>query len=156
MSEIYPAEYNQFWLDGSSWYINSQYSKENLQKELSEENQRYYFVVYKEESIGIIRLLFDTAMKNLHHKKAVKLHRIYLLKKVQGNGIGKLVLQYVERLVKSENYAILWLEAMEKKPLALKFYKNFGFIEGNKYLYEFDLLKKEYQKIIAVYKEYKN
>ena len=154
MCEIYPPEYNHFWLDDSSWYINSQYSKENLAKELTEDNQHYYFVVYKEEVIGIVRLLFNLEMKSLPDKRSVKLHRIYLHPKVQGNGIGKAVLNYIETFIKSKNYEVLWLEAMEKKPLALKFYQKFGFKIGDAYLYEFDLLKKDYQKMIAVYKEY--
>lgn len=154
MNEIYPPEYNHFWLDDSSWYINSQYSKENLQKELLEENQEYYFVVFKDEVVGILRLLFDVRMKNFPDKKSIKLHRIYLHNKVQGNGIGKAVLNYVESVTKENNYTFLWLEGMEKKPSAIKFYEKFGFTKGDEYLYEFDLLKKEYQKMIAVYKEY--
>jgi len=156
MCEIYPVEYNHFWLDDSSWYINNQYSKENLQKELEEENQHYFFIIFKNEVVGILRLLFDTKMNSFPNKKGVKLHRIYLHNKVQGNGIGKVILNYVETLVKEKNYDILWLEGMEKKPLALKFYENFGFKKGDEYLYEFDLLKKDYQKMIAVYKNYDN
>lgn len=156
MCEIYPREYNHFWLDDSSWYINSQFSKENLKKELAEEKQYYYFVLYEEEVIGIVRLLFDKELEKYPAKKSVKLHRIYLHHKVQGKGIGKAVLQYIETFVKSENYDYLWLEAMEKKPLALKFYQNFGFKKADEYLYEFDLLKKEYQKMIAIYKEYEH
>ena len=154
MNEIYPPEYNHFWLDDSSWYINSQYSIENLQKELSEENQCYYFVVFKDEIVGILRLLLNVKMKAFENKKAIKLHRIYLHNKVQGNGIGKAIINYVEQLTKENNYAVLWLEGMEKKSEALNFYKKLGFLKGDEYLYEFDLLKKEYQKMIALYKEY--
>lgn len=154
MSEIYPTEYSHFWLDDSSSFINNQFNKENLEKELSEKKQQYFFVIYKNEIVGILRLLLDYKMAKFPTKKTIKIHRIYLHNKVQGKGVGKLILNYVENFTKENNYNILWLEAMEKKPQALNFYKNFGFNIGDEYLYEYVLLKKEYQKMIAFYKEY--
>jgi len=154
MCEIYPKEYKYFWKDDSLWYINNQFHKNNLQKELSEENQQYFFVIYKDEVVGILRLLFKTTIKKFPKEKALKLHRVYLHNKVQGKGIGNAILNFVEEKTKEKKHAILWLEAMEKKPLALKFYKNFGFEVLDEYLYEFDLLKKDHQKMIALYKKY--
>ena len=52
MKEIYPPAYSHFWEDDGSWYVNSQYSKEHILKELSEEKNDYYFVLFKNEIIG--------------------------------------------------------------------------------------------------------
>ncbi|MDJ0644561.1 MAG: GNAT family N-acetyltransferase [Flavobacteriaceae bacterium] len=153
MLEIYPPEYKHFWEDGGAWYINSQYSKENLIKELSEPNQAYYFVLYNNEIIGILRLLFDISLDALHTKKAVKLHRIYLHQKMQGKGIGKQLIMHIESIVKQKHYEVLWLEVMQKQPQALHFYENLGFVLVDSYSYQKELLYKKYRTMYAVYKE---
>jgi len=152
MCKIYPSEYNDFWLDDCSWYINNQYSKKNIGKELQEENQLYYFVTFENKTIGILRLLINKPPKNTS-EKYMKLHRIYLDNKYHNLGLGTIVLNKVTALAKRNNCTKIWLEAMEKKPLAINFYQKNGFKKIDEYLYEFSLLKKEYQKMIAFCKE---
>ena len=47
MKEIYSYTYSHFWKDKGDWYINSQYSKENLLKDLSQKKSDYYFIDIK-------------------------------------------------------------------------------------------------------------
>ena len=49
MQKIYSAAYSHFWKDSGQWYVNNVYSKENILKELLEENATYYFVLFKGE-----------------------------------------------------------------------------------------------------------
>lgn len=154
MSEIYPPAYSHFWEDGGEWYINSQYSIDNFKEELLQENQAYYFVLFQDEVVGIVRLLFDEVLPVQSDKKAVKLHRIYLHQKTQGKGVGKQLLNYIEQLAKAEDYAIFWLEVMEKQPQAFHFYEKLGFKIVDKYTYEKDLLFKQYRPMFAVCKEF--
>jgi len=153
MYRIYPPEYNAFWKDDCSWYINNQYSKNNFQKELLEENQRYFFVIHNDKKVGILRLLFDENPEKISDKKCLKLHRIYLDNKIQGKGIGTAVLKQVDEIAKENNCAFVWLEAMEKKPLAIQFYQRNGYQQFDEYFYEFDLLRKDYQKMMAFHKK---
>ena len=37
MKEVYPLAYSHFWTDKGKWYVNTQYSKENILKELSQD-----------------------------------------------------------------------------------------------------------------------
>ena len=88
MQEIYTPVYGYLWEDNGDWYVNSQYSKENILKELSDKNAEYYFVVYQNEIIGNFRFVWDKKLSNLVVEKQVKLHRIYLHPKNHGKGIG--------------------------------------------------------------------
>jgi hypothetical protein len=90
MQKIYPQAYDYFWEDGGIWYVNSQYSKDNIKEELAQKNADYYFVVYNEELVGNFRIIWDEFIPDFEDKlKSVKLHRVYLHAKTQGNGIGK-------------------------------------------------------------------
>ena len=73
MWRIYPPEYAHFWKnEDCTFYINNQFSKETLSKELKEK-QLYYFVVENNESVGILRLKFDElAAKTIDAKRVIK------------------------------------------------------------------------------------
>lgn len=97
MEEIYPPAYHLFWKDDCSWYINSQYSQENVLQELNQQNAEYYFIEYKGKKVGNFRFIWDEKLERGSSEKEVKLHRIYLHKNIQGKGIGKLILQWLEK-----------------------------------------------------------
>jgi len=152
MCNVYPLAYSHFWADNGNWYINSQYSKENILKELSEEETEYYFIVFKDEIIGNLRIIWDENLEGLSEEKQVKLHRIYLHQKTQGNGIGKKILSWLEEKAVKKEYKIIWLDAMNKQPQAFQFYKKLGFKYHSHTFLEYDLLHKEVRKMSQVYK----
>ena len=123
MKDIYPFAYKHFWRDSGNFYINSQYSKENIIKELSQEKTEYYFIVFNKEIIGNLRVIWDAELKNLAIKKQVKLHRIYLHPKTHNKGLGKTILSWLETEVKNKGYRALWLDAMVEQEDSFKFYK---------------------------------
>ena len=84
MKEVYPLAYSHFWVDKGDWYVKSQYSKENILKELSIEKAAYFFVLYNDEIIGNFRFVWDEKLVGLSEEKQLKLHRIYLHQKTQG------------------------------------------------------------------------
>ena len=154
MWRIYPTEYAHFWKnEDCNFYINNQFSKETLSKELDEEKQLYFFVVDKGEYVGVLRLKFDEYPKKLTDKKCIKLHRIYLDAKVQGKGLGTKISQFIDEVTKLNGYEFIWLNAMEKKRNAIQFYLKNGYQVFDEYPYDFNLLKEEYQQMLAMYKE---
>jgi GNAT superfamily N-acetyltransferase len=140
MREIYPPMYHHLWEDKGEWYLKELYSKENLQKELLEENQEYYFVLYKEENIGILRMISNVDFNGIPDEKSIMLHRIYLHPKTQGKGLGKELLNWIENISKERKKETLWLKAMDTQEQALHFYQNSGFSIIKKTTLEFSLL----------------
>ena len=143
MREIYLPMYHHLWEDKGEWYLNELYLKENLQKELLEENQEYYFVLYEGETIGIVRVISNVDINGFLDKKAIMLHRIYLHPKTQGKGIGKELLNWIENISKERNNETLWLKAMDTQEQALLFYQKKGFSIIKKTSLEFTLLHKD-------------
>lgn len=152
MHEIYPPAYKYFWKDGGNWYVESQYSKEQVQKELSATNAEYYFIVFKGGIIGNFRIVWDEKLAGISEKKQVKLHRIYLHQKRQGNGIGKIVLSWLEQKAIEKEYTLIWLDAMDAKPQAFQFYKNLGYQYHSHWDLPFDLMYDAYRKMSQLYK----
>jgi len=153
MKEVYPQAYDYFWQDGGNWYVNTQYSEENISKELLEENAEYFFVLYNGEKIGNFRIIWDKTLDNYNEKKkSVKLHRIYLHSKIQGKGVGKKLLEWLESTALQKQYELIWLDAMDEKPQAFQFYKKVGYQYHSHCFLPFDLLHDRYRKMSQVYK----
>ena len=152
MNEVYPPAYSHFWVDKGAWYLNSQYSKENILKELSVDNANYYFVVYKNEIIGNFRVLWDEKLVGLSEEKQVKLHRIYLHQKTHGNRIGTEILTWLAQKATQKGYQIIWLDTMDQKPQAFDFYKKMGYNYHSHIFLPYDLLHKEVRKMSQVFK----
>lgn len=152
MQEVYPLAYSHFWKDKGDWYINTQYATENILKELATKNADYYFIVFKDEIIGNFRIIWDEKLEGLSEEKQVKLHRIYLHKKVQGNGIGKKIVFWLENIAKEKGYKIVWLDAMDEQPQAFQFYKKQGYRYHSHTFLPYNLLFDEVKKMSQVYK----
>lgn len=153
MKEIYPDAYSHFWEDFGDWYLNSQYSKENIKRELLEENAQYYFVVFKNELIGNFRIIWDKKLVGFDNKKSVKLHRIYLHSKTHGNGIGKGLLNWLEKEAEKKQYELIWLDAMNEQPQAFEFYKKLGYQYHSHCFLDFELLHDNVRKMSQLYKK---
>ncbi|MFY9242336.1 MAG: GNAT family N-acetyltransferase [Polaribacter sp.] len=152
MKEIYPPAYQHFWTDAGEWYVNTQYSKDNIFKELSEENTDYYFIVFNDEIVGNFRIIWDKKLANLSEEKQVKLHRIYLHPKTQGKGIGKKLIFWLEANAKQKGYKIIWLDTMNEQPQAFQFYKKLGYKYHSHTFLPFELMLDSVRKMSQVYK----
>lgn len=86
MKQIYTPAYSHFWEDHGDWYLNSQYPKEHILKELSQEKKKYYFINCKDKIVNSFRFIWDEKLIGLSEEKQLKLHRTYLHQKVQGIG----------------------------------------------------------------------
>lgn len=152
MQRIYPPSYKNYWEDKGNWYVNDLYTIENVQKELSEENTEYFFVVLDENIIGILRIVYGVDMYHNKDKNYVKLHRLYLDQTIQNRGVGKQLMLWLMDKVKAEGYPKMWLDAMEKQPQALHFYKKMGFEIVDKVFLDFPMMFPEYRGMFKMVK----
>ncbi|WP_440120325.1 GNAT family N-acetyltransferase [Tenacibaculum sp. Ill] len=152
MNDVYKEAYKHFWKDAGEWYVQSQFSKINLEKELSEDNTSYYFVLFKTEIVGVFRVLWDKKLLGLENKKSLKLHRIYLHQNTQGKGVGKELLNWLEEEARKKQYELIWLDTMDEQPQAFEFYKKLGYQYYSHCFLDFELLFDEVRKMSQVYK----
>ena len=153
MNEIYTTAYKHFWQDAGNWYVNTQYSLENITKEIAQENAAYYFVIYNDEIIGNLRIIWDEKLAGISAKKQVKLHRLYLHQKAQGKGLGKILLNWLEQNAKAKEYKIIWLDALDAKSQAFQFYKKLGYEYHSHTFLPFELMHNKVRKMSQVYKK---
>ena len=153
MKEIYPLAYSHLWTDEGDWYVNAQYSKEPILKELLEEKSEDYFILFNDVIIGNFRFIWDEKLAGLSEEKQVKLHRIYLHPKTQRNGIGKILLAWLDAKAIEKKYKVIWLDAMNAQPQAFQFYKKLGYVYHSHVFLSFNFLHATVRRMSQVYKK---
>lgn len=121
------------------------YSNEALINQIEKKEQLFYLISEDETTLGFI------GIEHLYKSQAVtKIHKIYLLPETQGRGIGKKVIEEIEKLA-LENHSTSLLLNVNRFNSALSFYKKTGFeiidevnIDiGNGYLMEDYVMEKK-------------
>lgn len=154
MEHIYPPAYKYMWTnEDCNFYFGHFYNLENLKKELVEVEAEYYFVHYKTHLVGILRMHFNKTLKSMPEKSACYLNRIYLSEEVQGKGIAQELLKWLEQKARLKGNELIWLEAMDSKDQALKFYHKLGFVKSHKTRLDFELLLDQFKGMLVLYKK---
>jgi putative acetyltransferase len=61
-------------------------------------------------------------------EKAVEIRKMYLLPKVRGLGLGKLLLQQLETVIASRGFEQIWIETVSILTEAVKLYESHGYL----------------------------
>ena len=155
MSKIYPAAYAHLWKDKGKDYLKNLYSKENLKLELKDQNAKYYFIKNQELHIGILRIIFNKPINTGAYGVGTKLNRIYIDPSVQGKGIGKKIIHWMETELQEIKTSYLWLEVMDTQENAIQFYKKLGFRIVESIKFKSDLMKEEFKGMYLMKKDIK-
>jgi ribosomal protein S18 acetylase RimI-like enzyme len=108
-------------------YTEITFSKEQLKKELLNENTSFYFVYNDKELVGYFKLNKKEAQTEFFGNTSIEIERIYVLDKFQGQQIGKKMLLHIFEMAKQEKVSFIWLGVWEKNIIAIRFYKRHGF-----------------------------
>jgi len=152
MHRIYPPVYKHLWEDNGHWYVEETFNTKQLKKELADLKGFYYFIKFKESTIGILRLIHDFNLVDVPTIKATKLHRIYLDPKTHGKAIGTLLMDWVTEQARQNNSQLLWLEAMDTQEQALQFYKKRGYVISSDFRLTFELMHSHLRGMHKMYK----
>lgn len=147
MGKIYSLAYRDFWKDNGEWYVDLIYNESNIRKELTRKRSHYFFVKYLDQYVGILKYDFPFSPREIEIPEAMKLHRLYLSPKVQGLGIAATLMKHLETVALENDLDWIWLEAMDGKIQAKRFYQKHGYQLAFTYQLEFDLLHQEYRTI---------
>ncbi|OOV13314.1 GNAT family N-acetyltransferase [Flavobacterium sp. LM4] len=97
------------------------YSDKALNNQLEKKEQLFYMISEDKTTLGFIGIE--------HHYKnepATRIHKIYLLPETQGKGIGKKVIEWIEKMA-LENHSNSLSLNVNRFNSALSFYKKIGF-----------------------------
>lgn len=92
-------------------------------------NGEFFFVEDSNgQHIGMFRILEDDQLYwGEQNDKAKYIHSLVVIEKLEGRGIGEMILQKVEKDAKQEGCKFLRLDADAKNPKLCSYYENQGF-----------------------------
>ena len=123
----YNEHYPHLWdNEDTSIYINKNFTKKGVERELNDGNNAHFLVYLKDRAIGIVKLVKNCSIDEFSNEESLLAEKIYLLKAYAGKGIGKIVLRHIEDHAKNLNKRILWLDTMQKGN-PINFYLKNGF-----------------------------
>lgn len=103
------------------YMLNWMYSEEGLERQLWIQNHLFAIAFYEDIPIGFVG--FE---HNVNHSKSTKVHKLYLLPKYKGMGVGKALMKYVQDKALNVEDTSLFLN-VNKHNKAVDFYKSLGF-----------------------------
>ena len=108
-------------------YILDAFEINKIRAEI-ENPQATFFILYLDgKAVGYAKLREDSEVYCIENETAVELQRIYLVERVFGKGLGKLLLNHCLEYAGQKGFSTLWLGVWEENIRARKFYEKYGF-----------------------------
>jgi ribosomal protein S18 acetylase RimI-like enzyme len=116
-------------------YLENNFSKEQLTKEIEHNDSEFYFALLENEVIGYLKINFSEAQTELNDDNALEVERVYVRNNFHGKGVGQQLLDYAIQLAKQKNMQAVWLGVWENNQRAINFYKKNGFVTFDKHVF---------------------
>ncbi|MBT2581263.1 GNAT family N-acetyltransferase [Planococcus sp. ISL-109] len=110
-------------------YLDAAYNAPKLAKELANPNSYFYFALVDGEVAGYLKLNTDAAQTEPVDDKSLELERIYIQKRFQKNGVGKVLMAKAFEMAEELGKEKIWLGVWEHNDNARAFYEKKGFVK---------------------------
>lgn len=117
-------------------YLTQRLSLDKLTAELQNPESQFYFIYFKNELAGYLKINFGKAQTELKDEKTLEIERIYVLQQFQGKQLGQALMYKAIDITKQQKCPYLWLGVWEKNTKAISFYLKQGFIEFDKHVFK--------------------
>lgn len=107
-------------------YCARVYSPEQVRSEFGDANSTFLIAEINDRAVGFVKLRTNNSVECLAGKNAIEVHRIYVLEKVKGLGVGKLLLNKCLEIATIRGFETLWLGVWDKNIPAQRFYEGQG------------------------------
>ncbi|HXL58708.1 MAG TPA: GNAT family N-acetyltransferase [Chitinophagaceae bacterium] len=108
-------------------YIAQHFSQDILLDELNSKENFFFIAMLNDEPAAYIKLRTSHELSQLKNKKNIELERIYVVKHLQGTGLGNRLIQYGVEFAQQKGYNTMWLGVWTRNEKAINFYKKCGF-----------------------------
>ena len=108
-------------------FMNEQFTKEALMKEVGEEGNIFLLAFINEQPAGYVRMREGEKRPEFQNKSSIEIVRIYAIKHSIGKGIGSALMQRCMEIAKEMHREIIWLGVWEHNQQAINFYTKWGF-----------------------------
>ena len=99
----------------------------------------FYYFVENEKIIGYFKIILDKSSLesqspviypsdfDYKNQKGVEIERIYVIKEMKGQGIGRFMIEKTIEIAKTNGFDYVWLGVWADNPAAIAFYQKMGF-----------------------------
>lgn len=108
-------------------FLNEQFTKEALMKEVGAENNIFFLAYFDDEVAGYARLREKNIPPGLGTSSAIEIARIYVVSSFIGKGIGAALMQTSIDFAIKNKHECLWLGVWKENQRAIDFYERWGF-----------------------------
>ena len=130
--------------DQITYMMDQMYSTESLSKQMVEDHHHFLLIKDETEYVGFVSYQLN------YKSDLAKIHKIYVLPRMQGKHIGSILVEEVERIASLNRSKALTLN-VNRDNKAIEFYKSKGFIQtatedidiGNGFLMEDYVMTKQ-------------
>ena len=118
-------------------YVADSFSLEKVKNELEDENSTFFIAEINKKAVGYAKLRENSEVDCVKNENSVELQRIYILEKVKGKNVGKLLMQRCIKEAKQKGFEMLWLGVWSQNFSAQKFYEKLGFEQIGEMQFEY-------------------
>ena len=122
-------------------YMDMAFSEPQLLDELLDPDATFFlvFAVSEEEEgpVGYAKLRSSKKQAALEGYRAMEIQRIYVLERLKGWKVGKLLMQTCLDTARQLGFEVVWLGVWEHNPSAIAFYRRWGFEQFGAYIFPF-------------------
>lgn len=116
-------------LENITAYLDKAFNLEQLEKELSDTSSQFFFIYFKNELAGYLKVNINGAQTEEMGEETLEVERIYIKKSLKKHKLGTKLLAKAIEIATEYRKKQIWLGVWEKNETAIAFYKNMGFIQ---------------------------
>jgi diamine N-acetyltransferase len=98
-----------------------------IENELQDTGSQYVVIIFDAEIVAFAKLKKEHSTKGLEGKRVVEIERFYVDKSLQGQQLGRKLMDFCVEWSVENNFETIWLGVWEQNENAIKFYKKMGF-----------------------------
>ena len=127
------AQYNT--KENMDQFIAEHFSMDALTSQISDPNNIFLIAYMDDLPVGYVKMREGKIPEGLGEDNAIEIERIYALKNVIGQGVGKSLMLESVATAKAKGKKAVWLGVWQQNSSALQFYKKFGFEEFGTHIF---------------------
>jgi ribosomal protein S18 acetylase RimI-like enzyme len=108
-------------------YVTDSFSLKKVKDELEDKNLTFFIAEVDKKAVGYAKLRENSEVDCVKNENSVELQRIYILEKVKGKNVGKMLMQKCIEQAKIKGFEMLWLGVWSQNFSAQRFYGKLGF-----------------------------
>jgi ribosomal protein S18 acetylase RimI-like enzyme len=129
VTTFYEAYFEQDESSDLASYVLESFSRKQIEEEINNADSTFFIAELNGKAVGYAKLRENSTVDCLKNENSVELHRIYILERAKGKGVGGKLLNWCFETARAKGYETIWLGVWERNSAAIGFYEKIGFVK---------------------------